>query len=169
MFINKTKSIIGLLLALIMVLGLASTAMAATGASRSYAVDKPGTYNTWTFKVTTKADWSKMGSESISFEQTKGARKVPTGPPWAIKYKTVKDYTKLTITAKPTDGSKTKTARLTGSSVKLNLDANKTYQVTVAWMDDNEAMLDEISKGVWTTDPTWKISSTNKCTYTTPQ
>lgn len=169
MSIRKINRIIGLLLMVVMILGLTGTAMAATGESRSYSVDKPAWNNTYTFTVTTKADWGKLGSESITFGQTKGERKVPTGPPWAIKYKYVKDYTRLNITATPINGGKTKTAKLSDSSAKLNLDANKTYTVTVSWMDDGEVTIDEMSKGVWTTDPSWKIKATNKCTYTIPQ
>lgn len=169
MGIRKINQIIGLIMMMVMILGLSTTAMAATGASQSYSVDKPAWNNTYTFTVTTKADWSKLGSESITFGQTRGERKVPTGPPWAIKYKYVKDYTRLDITATPTNGGKTKTAKLTGSSTKLNLDANKTYTVTVSWMDDGAVTLDELNRGVWTTNPTWKISATNKCMYTTPQ
>lgn len=166
---NMTKRLVGLLMALVMLFSINSTAMAASGTSRAYSVDKPGLYNTYTFTVTTKADYSKSGCESITFGQTKGVRKVPTGSPWNITYKNVKDYAKLDIAAQPSNGGKTKTTRLTGSSAKLNLDANKTYTVTVTWMDDNAANLDQISNGVWTTYPTWNISATNKCTYTTPR
>ena len=140
--------------------------MAATGASNSYSVSG----GTWTFSITTKSDWGKWGSESITFGQTKGVREIPVwkGFPPKLTYKYKNEYTTLNITATPNNGGATKKATLSGSSTTLNLDRDKNYTVTVKWMDLVPNTIDQVSNGTWSTYPTWNIKSTNKCTYTTP-
>ena len=50
---------------------------------------------------------------------------------------------------------------LTGSSVKLNLRPNKTYRIP-ATRDRNAAVRKGLSKGTYTTVPTWRVKSTWK-------
>lgn len=48
---------------------------------------------------------------------------------------------------------------LNGGSVKLKLKPNKTYTVTVTW-DSGAASFVRLSKGEYTTYPTWEVGST---------
>lgn len=112
-----------------------------------------------TISVTTKANYLVPGSESITIQQTKGV--CSKYNIFTKKTKTSKQYGEWNIVAVATDGSHKTTATLKGSSVKIKLKPNKTYNITVTWDSDAE-FFKEVDKGNYTTYPSWKVKSTWK-------
>ncbi len=147
------KKIIALFLAILSVVSIAIvSASAATSSSGK---------STRTITVSTKANWLKPGSESITLGQTKG---VCTGTKYNYKLQAKKvtsnQYGIWDVVAKSTDGSHTVKGTLKGSSLKINLKPNKTYKITVSWSSNNT--FTELDKGTFTTLPSWRVKSTNK-------
>lgn len=123
--------------------------------SASAATDSWGT-NTRVITVTTKANWLKPGSESITLKQNKGTRTNDKG-------KQKKCYGYWNISFSSTDGKHKGNAKLTGGSVKINLKPNKTYHITVSW-NHNIDTVDSMKNGSFSYLPTWSVKSTNKVT-----
>ena len=153
---SRLKKIFSSLLAVILILQVffIVTASAATWSD--------GT-NTQTVTVVTQSNWSIPGSESITFKQTKGIRtannyNIFTG---RNKTKETKCYGKWAISVHATDGSHDFSKNLTGSSLKINLKRDKTYIITVTW-DYKSDTIDSLSKGSFSTYPTWEVKSTHK-------
>lgn len=118
---------------------------------------------TGTITVTTKANYWVPGSESITLSQTKGTCRLEkynffTGK---TKVKTSKAYGEWDIVARSTDGGHTVKATLRNGSVKLKLKPNKTYKISVSW-DHTAATLTSLSKGNYTSYPSWRVSGTWK-------
>ena len=122
------------------------------------ATSSSGT-KTRTITVSTKANWWKPGSESITLSQTKGVRSEKN--PFTGKVKNRNCYGEWDIVAKSTDGKHTVKATLKDGSEKIKLKPNKTYKITVTW-DSMEDMFDSIDKGSFTRLPTWRVKSTYK-------
>lgn len=146
------SSVISCLLLICTLFAAPLTASAATYSS--------GT-STQTITVTTEANWGKPGSESITLSQTKGTRTKKTYSWGKWKTKTSKAYGTWKVSVKATDGSHTFSKKLTGSSLKLNLKPNKTYKITVSW-DGATETVNAVSKGNFTSYPTWRVKSTWK-------
>lgn len=127
-----------------------TTAFAATSSS--------GT-KTRTITVSTKANWWKPGSESITLSQTKGVRSKTN--PFTGKVYPQNCYGEWDIVAKSTDGKHTVKATLKDGSEKIKLKPNKTYKITVTW-DSTEDYWDTLDMGSFTKLPTWKVKSTHK-------
>lgn len=149
-----TSSLVAFALIVCTLLGICMPASAATCSS--------GT-RTQTITVTTKANYLKPGSESITLSQTKGtcqrrSYNIFTG---RTSIKTSKAYGEWDIVAVATDGSHTVRKTLSGGSVKINLKPNKTYKITVTW-DSTAATFTELSKGGFVSYPTWRVKSTWK-------
>lgn len=152
---NKAKRISCFVLAVFM---LVSTMIAMIVPSS--AATRSNGKKSVTITVTTKANWWIPGSESITLSQTKGTCQYTnflTG-----KVKSSKVYAEWDITVKATDGGHSYSTSLTGGSVKLKLKPNKTYVITVTW-DEQATFFKTAGKGNFTTLPTWKVSSTYKC------
>ncbi len=155
---TKTRRIVSIaMVCLILVSTIFATILPAAAATTS-----SGT-STRTITVNTKANWWKPGSESITISQAKGvctkkSYNIFTGK-WSAK--SSNQYGEWDIRVEATDGSHSYTETLTGSSIKLKLKANKTYKITITW-DSQAATLKEVSKGNYTTYPTWRVSKTNK-------
>jgi hypothetical protein len=67
------------------------------------------------------------------------------------------------IVAKSTDGTDTVKKTLTGSSVKINLKPNKTYNITVSYDGTKDTLtLLKYRNSKWTTYPSWQLKSTRK-------
>lgn len=149
------KKIIALFLAIISIFSI--TIVAASAATSSSGK------STRTITVSTKANWLKPGSESITLGQKKG---VCTGTKYTVKLKAKKvtsnQYGIWDVVAKSTDGTHTVRGTLKGSSLKVNLKPNKTYKITVSWSSQNT--FTELDKGTFTTLPSWWVKSTNKVT-----
>lgn len=141
---------------------MAITMLCSASIGASAATCSSGT-STRTITVVTKANWLKPGSESITISQTKGVRTKKTYNVFNGKTttKTKNYYGTWKIVAKSTDGKHTVKKTLSGSSCKVNLKPNKTYKITVTW-DGTANTIDSVSKGNFTTYPTWKVKSTYK-------
>ncbi len=112
-----------------------------------------GNYSAKTIKVTTKANWLKPGSESITLSRTTG------------KYKNGTEFTgSWSVKVERTDKSATtKYYTLKSSSLKINLARNATYKITVSPSASFKACV-EINGGsrnvkTWSN---WYVSSTHK-------
>ena len=152
----KTR-VVSMLMALLMVLSCAVTfAPEAEAATSSWGT------RTQTITVSTKSNWWYPGSESITLGQSKGTRE---GSAWSLwkgwHTKTSKCYGTWKIVAKSTDGKHTVKKTLDGSSVKIGLKGNKTYEITVSW-DDTKDMIASLDKGSFTSLPSWWVKSTHK-------
>lgn len=131
----------------------------------SAATTSSGT-NTRTITVVTKSNWSYPGSESITISQSKGKfsysktnwRGQVTGSTSKTSYGTWK------ISVAATDGTHSFSKTLSGGSIKLNLKSNKTYKITVSY-DGNQDVFRglEYRNFKWTSYPSWRVSSTWKC------
>lgn len=127
-----------------------TTAFAATSSSGK---------RTQTITVSTKANWLKPGSESITLKQTKGTRQETN--PFTGKVKSKNCYGEWDIVAKSTDGKHTVKTTLKDGSKKINLKPNKTYKITVTW-DSQADIFDSLDHGNFSKLPTWRVSSTYK-------
>lgn len=150
---KKFSTLIAIVMVICTFFSMASPAFAATSSS--------GT-GTQIITVTTKADYSRPGSESITLKQTKGVCEKKT---WSFirrcyKMKQSERYAIWNISVEATDGSHTFSKTLSGGSLKLYLKPNKTYEITVKWSLNNNTI--DIENGCFTSYPTWRISSTNK-------
>jgi len=147
---------------LLMTAIMAITMFCSTSIGASAATYSSGT-STRTITVVTKANWSKPGSESITLSQTKGIRTKKTYNIFTRKTstKTKKYYGTWKIVAKSTDGKHTVKNTMSGSSCKVKLKPNKTYKITVTW-DGTADTIDSVSRGTFTTYPTWKVKSSYK-------
>ena len=155
---TKTKRIFSSVIALAMVF----CTLFAMSIPASAATCSSGTKSR-TITVTTKANWLKPGSESITLSQSKGTcvkenYNIFTGK---TTRKTSNQYGEWDIVVSATDGSHTFKKSLTGSSIKLNLKPNKTYKITVTW-DTQAEFFKELDKGNYTSFPTWRVKSTWK-------
>lgn len=126
-----------------------------------------GNRNTsYTLTVTTKANWWYPGGESITLSQSKGTFQY-SKTNW-LGQETGQTATKTAygtwrISVRATDGSHSFSKTLSGSSVKLNLKANKTYQITIRYdgtMDTFKAL--DYRNFRWTKHPSWRVSGTWK-------
>lgn len=153
--IRKTVSLLMIIVSLMSIFAIfAVPASAATTSS--------GT-QTRTIIVTTKGNWFIPGSESVTLKQTKGTCEKTTTN-WFTGKKSTKvsqEYGTWNILAKAIDGSHTVKRTLSGSSVKIPLKPDKTYQITVTW-NSLIGMGIEAAKGDFTRLPSWKVSSTWK-------
>lgn len=155
---TKIKKILSTAIACMMVIStIFSTPLTVSAATCSSGK------STRTIVVTTKANWWIPGSESITLSQTKGVRTENTYNIFTRRTKTknTKAYGTWNVSIRATDGSHNFNKKLTGGSLKLNLKPNKTYQITVSW-DGTADKIDALSKGSFSTYPTWKVKSTYK-------
>lgn len=114
--------------------------------------------STATMYVTTKSNYWKPGASSVTFKQTKGTysyKKVL----WSSKTTTKTGYAIFDIKAVPVSGNgKTKTAKLSGSSVTLKLDKDTKYKITVTY-NSTSTDLRYNFRNSWSKIPTWKVSN----------
>lgn len=103
--------------------------------------------------VTTKANYWIPGSESITLSQTKGV--------CSKGRKESKQYGCWDVKVVALDGTHTYTQHFDGSSEKIKLKPNKVYNIVVTW--SNRSLTVETAHGNFKTLPTWKVSSTYKC------
>lgn len=147
---NRTKRILSVFTVMLFILSIFTlSAYAATSGV--------GGGKLVTITVVTKANKWVPGRESITLSQTKGV--AYTNPQ---RTKTGNKYGSFLITATPVSGKSTKkvTSVLSGSSVKVNLAPDTTYNVTVSWSPaPNHVVIG------WKTYPSWKVSGSCKCTY----
>lgn len=145
------------LMMLTVVSGLIVPANAATRSS--------GT-RTQTITVYTKANWFFPGSSSITLKQNKGiiTYSKTNWKQQVIGTGTKSSYGTWKVVAKATDGSHTVRKTMTGSSVKLDLKANKTYQITVTYDFTSNDVLKLINyrNSKWSTYPSWSVGGTWK-------
>ncbi len=155
---TKTKRIFSSVIAIALVLcTLFTISFPASAATSSYGTQ------TRTITVSTKANYWYPGSESITIGQSKGTcvkenYNIFTGK---TTRKTSNQYGEWDITVRATDGSHSFSKTLTDGSIKLNLKPNKTYKITISW-DSQAATFKSISKGNYTSYPTWRVKSTWK-------
>lgn len=128
-----------------------------------------GSTGSQTFSVSTKASYWYPGSSSITLKQSPA--KFTYKKTWGKGTKTKKLYAYYTVTAKPTDGSKTITKKWNGtSSIKINLNKNKTYWITVKY-EPYTTQASEYSKTPWgytyqsSDGYYWSVSSMWKANY----
>lgn len=151
------KSIAFLLVIVILICTMAVPASAATYSS--------GT-STRTITVVTKANWLYPGSESITISQSKGTFNYSKtnwlGQVTGSASKT--DYGTWKISVVATDGTHSFNKTLSGGSISLNLKPNKTYRITVSYDSTQDIFRGlEYRNFKWRTYPSWKVSSTWKC------
>lgn len=156
---KNIKKLIALLMIIVTVLSMFSVfAFAATS----------GGANTKTIYVSAGADWSYPGSESITLKQDKCTveYKYLSGTKW--KYGEAKIYPYYDITVKNNKTGKSKSLKLDSSSLKIKLDRNTNYTITVSY---NQWWTDTIQLGQkkvlvkYKNSPKWWVSSAWKTTY----
>lgn len=113
-----------------------------------------------TITVNTKANYWYPGSSSITLKQNKTKYTYTT---WNGKQKTSSGYCVYNIKATPVSGNgKPKTAKLKGRSVKIKLDKNTTYKISVSY-DYTATYFQNKARAIkWLTTPSWWVSSTWK-------
>ena len=110
-----------------------------------------GGENTRTITVQTKADWSRLGSESITLKQNKCkyTYQVWSWGKWVTK--TASIYPNYKITIRNNNTGATTTKKWSSSSIKLSLARNTNYTMTVAYYWTNtkkKRLLSTMAKGV---------------------
>lgn len=161
---KKLKKLTSFLLALMLLLSVFSASASAAYTSRATS----GSTRTACFYVTTKANYWKPGSSSITLKQNKGTYIYKRGS----KSKTGKAYGYYHVSAVPKCGygKKTISKNFSGSSIKINLEKNTTYLVTVSY-DENCTVNLNISnlKGAfgwrwsgWKSTPSWRVAGSWK-------
>lgn len=153
---TKTKKIASFFMTMVILMCtcfclLSTTAFAATSGNIN---------GTSTITVNTKSNYWYPGSSSITLKQSKTKYTYTT---WNGKKKTSSGYCVYNIKATPVSGKgKTKTAKLKNGSVKINLDKNTTYRITVSY-DYTATYYQNGARGIkWTTTPNWWVKSTWK-------
>ena len=121
---NNLKRAIVVFLILVTCISMMSvTASAATS----------GSTNSRTIYVRTTANWSRPGSESITLRQNKCKYSYQKMSWFRWVTKTASMYPNYTIKIKNMDTNRVTTKNWSSSSIKLNLDRNTNYQVTVSY------------------------------------
>ena len=120
-----------------------------------------------TITVVTKGNWLYPGSESITISQSKGNFSY-SKTNWLGQIKgsaTKKAYGTWRIHAASTDRTHSFNKTLSSGSIKLNLKPNKTYNITLRYDSTPDTFLRmEHRNFKWTRYPSWRVSSTWKCT-----
>ena len=123
-----------------------------------------GGQDTKTIYVETKANWSKPGSESITLEQQKAqyTYEVYRGRKegWVKKSGSIYPTYNITIKNNTTGKSQKKTWK--NGSIKLKLDRNCTYNITVSYDSTSTWLRSNAKTGTYTKAPYWYVSKTNK-------
>ena len=121
-----------------------------------------GSSNTRTISVQTYSDWSRPGSESITLKQNKCTYtyKVLKGWNWVEKTGSMYPYYKITITNNTNGKTTTKTWH--SASIKLSLNRNSSYTITVAYDSTNTWLSSNCKSGNWKNSPSWWVSATHK-------
>lgn len=121
---NNLKRAIVVFLILVTCISMMSvTASAATS----------GSTNSRTIYVRTTANWSRPGSESITLRQNKCKYSYQKMSWFRWVTKTASMYPNYTIKIKNMDTNRVTTKNWSSSSIKLNLDRNTNYQITVSY------------------------------------
>ena len=95
--------------------------------------------------VTTQADWSYPGSESITLKQNKNTLTYKSLFSSKTKTKTAYGYYNITVT--PIDGGKSFTKEWDGtSSIKIKLERDKSYWIDVAYDWQETWLSNELGK-----------------------
>lgn len=125
-----------------------------------------GGTNTRTIKVQTQADWYHPGTESITLKQNKCKytyQKQQTLKPWKWDTKTATKYAYYNITIKNETTGKTQTKKWQSASIKLKLDRDCRYSITVSYGSWNTFWIKASEKGhAWNSTPSWWVSATHK-------
>lgn len=122
-----------------------------------------GGANTKTIYVETKADWSKPGSESITLAQDKAEytyQQYSFFKGWVTKSGSI--YPTYRITIKNNTTGKTKTKTWKSSSIKLDLDRNCKYTITVSYDNTSTWLNSNCNSGNYTKSPYWYVKKTYK-------
>ena len=125
-----------------------------------------GGKNTSTIYVETKANWLKAGSESITLKQDKATytyQEYKLSKGWVTKSKSI--YPTYDITIKNITKGKTETKTWKDKSIKLKLDRNCTYQITVSYNGTSTWYRSNSKLGNYVNYPHWYVSKTNKVSY----
>ena len=126
-----------------------------------------GTTGTRTIYAETKANWWYPGAESITLKQSK-IKATYTGFFNSSKTTTREFYGVYNITVCNNSTGARKTYKLTGASLKIKLDRNASYTITVQY-DSNATFLKTPYPTGWIyksqTNPSWWVSGSCKCTY----
>lgn len=125
-----------------------------------------GGENTRTISVRTYSDWSRPGSESITLRQNKckytySTLKKFSLTKWETKSSSMYPYYRITI--RNNTNGKTTTKTWHSASIKLPLNRNSSYTITVAY-DSMQTWLSSNAKnsGCWKNSPCWWVSATHK-------
>lgn len=122
-----------------------------------------GGENTKTIHVETKADWSKPGSESITLAQNKATytyQKFSFGKGWVSKKGSI--YPTYNITIYNITKNKVNEKTWKSSSIKLNLDRDCNYSITVAYDDTSTWLRSNCKSGNYNSGPYWYVKKTHK-------
>lgn len=123
---------------------------------------KRGTETIW---VETKANYWVPGSSSITIKQDKGTMSYSKTNFWGkvTGTATKKLYGTWNIHVESTDGKDKYNKTLSGSSIKLNLKANKNYRITISYDYIADTFMGlKYRNAKWTTEPSWRVSGTWK-------
>ena len=120
-----------------------------------------GSKDTQTITVKTKANWFVPGGESITLGNSKVT--VNYCSSWTGKSKSKSIYPSYKVTVKATDGTHSYTRMMTGSSLKLSLERDKEYTITVSY-DSNRTWLEycTLKNANMSGSPYWWVKSTHK-------
>ncbi len=118
--------------------------------------------NTRTITVQTQADWSRPGTESITLKQNncKYTYQAFSWGKWVNKEGGIYPYYKITI--KNNTNGKTTTKTWHSASIKLSLNRNSNYTITVAYDWANTWYSSNCKCGNWKNSPSWWINATHK-------
>lgn len=146
-------SVIAMLLA---ILSLTSVLVLPASAATS------GGENTRTINVQTYSDWSRPGSESITLKQNKCTYTYQAlkGFKWVTKTGSMYPYYRITI--KNNTNGKTTTKTWHSASIKLSLNRNSSYTITVAYDWQNTWLSSNCNANNWKNSPSWWVSATHK-------
>lgn len=150
---NNLKRAIVVFLILVTCISMMSvTASAATS----------GSTNSRTIYVRTTANWSRPGSESITLRQNKCKYSYQKMSWFRWVTKTASMYPNYTIKIKNMDTNRVTTKNWSSSSIKLNLDRNTNYQITVPYNSMTTWLSSNSRFQYWINSPYWWVSSTCK-------
>ena len=153
---TKTKTFSKVLAIFLMLLTFVSVMSFSSSAATS------GGENTRTINVQTKADWSRVGSESITLKQNKCKYTYQAWSWGKWVTKTANVYPNYKITIRNNNTGATTTKRWSSSSIKLSLARNTSYTITVSYDWINTWYSSNCHLGTWVNSPSWWVSSTCK-------
>ena len=145
-------------LSLVIALVLALSSLFSLSASAATT----GGANEQTIYVETKANWLIPGSESITLKQNEATYRYTDFGWGGFTTKTASIYPTYKITLKNINTGKITTKTWKDSTIKLNLDRNCCYNITVSYDSQSTILRTNFELDDYKTAPSWYVSKTHK-------